>query len=343
MTSSSTARAGGSSPSEATGRPVSISPPSEREVATPCASAIACEPPHGHGPADGVREHHEEEGERPRARRRERPHRVGRVPRQERAGGRLVEPAPGEPGRRAQAERREPRRPAAGAAAGRSGGPSRTSGERRPVAHERADQALGRRGRRRRGRPPSRRPTGAARPRRRRRAGAPAAGRGAPPRGRAPRAGSDDRNGEPSSERVHRRAHVVEMPGQRELLGARAAADRRRALEHAHRAAGLGERDRRRQPVRAGADDDRVELWVRHAGTAWPRTSWEPSPCTYPNGCPRCARRSPPSTTGAAGRRTPSSVVTSPVDAEAPPRATAGCAPSGGPPGGARRSVIPIS
>ena len=303
VTSSSTARAGGSSPSEATGRPVSISPPSEREQRRHRVGDRA-RAAHGDGPADRMREHHQQQGERPG------PGAVsGRIEwaafpaRSARAGSssnrRRVSPA---------AERRPSaanRAAGSGCRGGRSGGPSRTSSERRASRARAGRSALGRRGRRAPSRPPSRRPSGAARPRRRRRAGGPAAGRGAPRAGRAPRAAATTGTAS-RAQRVHRRAHVVEMPGQRELLGARAAADRRRALEHPHRAAGLGKRDRRRQPVRAGADDDRVELWVRHAGTAWPRTAWEPSPCTYPSGCPRCARRSPPSPTGGGGRRTPS-------------------------------------
>ncbi len=62
------------------------------------------------------------------------------------------------------------------------------------------------------------------------------------------------------AERVDRRAHVVAEAGQRQRLAARAAADRRRCLEHAHRAPGLRERDRGRQAVRAGAHHDRVDV-----------------------------------------------------------------------------------
>ena len=62
-------------------------------------------------------------------------------------------------------------------------------------------------------------------------------------------------------ERVDRRADVVDEAGERELSRARAAADRLPRLEHAHRDAGTGQRDRRGQAVRPGADDDRV----RHA------------------------------------------------------------------------------
>ena len=52
--------------------------------------------------------------------------------------------------------------------------------------------------------------------------------------------------------------------GQRQLLGGERAAGPRGALEHEHGAAGPRERDRRREAVRAGADDDRV---VGHPGS----------------------------------------------------------------------------
>ena len=59
-------------------------------------------------------------------------------------------------------------------------------------------------------------------------------------------------------ERVDRRAHVVPESRQRQLGRPRPAADRLRRLQHAHRAAGLCERDRGGQAVRAGADHDGV-------------------------------------------------------------------------------------
>ena len=59
-------------------------------------------------------------------------------------------------------------------------------------------------------------------------------------------------------ERVDGGAHVVAESGQGQLRAAEAAADRRRGLEHEHRAARLGERDRRRQAIRPRADDDRI-------------------------------------------------------------------------------------
>jgi hypothetical protein len=59
-------------------------------------------------------------------------------------------------------------------------------------------------------------------------------------------------------ERVDRGADVVAEPGQRQLRGARSAADRVPRLEHEHGASRLGKSDRGGQPVRAGADDDGV-------------------------------------------------------------------------------------
>ena len=56
--------------------------------------------------------------------------------------------------------------------------------------------------------------------------------------------------------RVHGGADVVHEAGQCQLLGAAAAAHRVRSLEDCHRRAGLGERDRRREPVGTRADDD---------------------------------------------------------------------------------------
>ncbi len=64
--------------------------------------------------------------------------------------------------------------------------------------------------------------------------------------------------GRADHERVDRRADVVAEAGLRQLLGAGAPADRRRRLEHQHRAPRLCDRDRRGEPVRARADDDRV-------------------------------------------------------------------------------------
>ena len=59
-------------------------------------------------------------------------------------------------------------------------------------------------------------------------------------------------------ERVEPGADVVAEAWQRELLRPRAAADSRGRLAHEHRAPRLREHDRRREPVRACPDDDRV-------------------------------------------------------------------------------------
>ena len=75
--------------------------------------------------------------------------------------------------------------------------------------------------------------------------------------------GFDEERRRPS-EWVDRAAHVVDEARQRELGGPAPAADHGRALEHAHRATRAGERDRRSEPVRAAADDDRVEHGIAH-------------------------------------------------------------------------------
>jgi len=59
-------------------------------------------------------------------------------------------------------------------------------------------------------------------------------------------------------ERMDRGADVVPEPRERELRGARAAADRVLRLDDEDGASGLREGDCGREPVRAGADDDRV-------------------------------------------------------------------------------------
>ena len=82
--------------------------------------------------------------------------------------------------------------------------------------------------------------------------------------------GSDAQERRGERERVDRRADVVPEAGQRQLRRARAAADRRGRLEHAHRAARPGERDRGGQAVRARADDDRVQLTYAPYSRAWP-------------------------------------------------------------------------
>jgi hypothetical protein len=57
---------------------------------------------------------------------------------------------------------------------------------------------------------------------------------------------------------VDRRAHVVSEPRQRQFSRASSAPDRLLALEDPDRSSGLRERDRGREPVRPGADDDGV-------------------------------------------------------------------------------------
>ena len=73
------------------------------------------------------------------------------------------------------------------------------------------------------------------------------------------------------AERMDRRADVVPEARQCELLGAQAAADLLRALEHEHADTGPREHDRGSEPVRPGADDDCIgrherKLAIREAG-----------------------------------------------------------------------------
>jgi hypothetical protein len=57
---------------------------------------------------------------------------------------------------------------------------------------------------------------------------------------------------------MDRRADVVAEARERQLCSARSTADRLLRFEDADRASGLRERDSGREPIRPGADDDRV-------------------------------------------------------------------------------------
>ncbi len=121
-------------------------------------------------------------------------------------------------------------------------------------------------------------------------------------------------------ERMDRRAHVVPEPGQRQLVGAHAAADPVGRLVHDHVEAGAGERDRRGEPVRPRTDDDRLTgrrapraHARRRAGTRAP----PPPRCSTPRAAsrrgsgraavqaaaPAAARRAPPRRAGPTGAR----------------------------------------
>ena len=76
-------------------------------------------------------------------------------------------------------------------------------------------------------------------------------------------------------ERVHGTAHVVDEARERQLGGARSAADLRGALQHGHRAARPRKRDRGREPVRAGSDDHGVDRGFGHVRS---RIGWTNSP-----------------------------------------------------------------
>jgi hypothetical protein len=60
------------------------------------------------------------------------------------------------------------------------------------------------------------------------------------------------------NQRMDGRADVVAKAGERELSGARPAADRLLRLEDEDRPAGLRKRDRSGEPVGSGTDDDGV-------------------------------------------------------------------------------------
>ena len=70
--------------------------------------------------------------------------------------------------------------------------------------------------------------------------------------------------GRAGRERMDRRAHVVAVARERQLLGAGAAADVLGRFEHEDRAPLVGEERGRGEAVRARADDDRVVLVCRH-------------------------------------------------------------------------------
>ncbi len=76
-------------------------------------------------------------------------------------------------------------------------------------------------------------------------------------------------------QRVRGRADVVPVAGQRQFLGAAAAARRHGALDQAHPQAGGGQRDRSREAVRPAADHDRVGLAAAH------ERSRQSAPCSW--------------------------------------------------------------
>ena len=125
---------------------------------------------------------------------------------------------------------------------------------------------------------------GTAAPPRRRAAGARSRRPGAPTRARARQrhAREHRRRG---ARRVDRGERVVAEAGQRQLLGAHGAAGRVGGLEHEHRAPGLGEPDRGREPVRARADDHGVAHAASRlaragaAGSARASSPWPQNAC----------------------------------------------------------------
>ena len=177
------------------------------------------------------------------------------------AGSAGAEPEPGHPQRVA--------RPAGPPARARPRRGRRSPG---PAGPNTPRQAV----RRRRARRRSRRASGPSRPPSRRRAGARGRPRGSARPGRARPAAATARNGEATPNGCTAEQTSCRRPGHGQLRGARAAADRVRALEHRDRPARLGERDRGGQPVGPGADDDGVQDHavagadeVTCTGTSW--------------------------------------------------------------------------
>ncbi len=88
--------------------------------------------------------------------------------------------------------------------------------------------------------------------------------------------------GRNATEGIDRAADVVDVAGQRQLGGSDATADRRRRLVQPDRVALPSQRDRRREPIGPGPDDDGVhrsparlvgELRARHGHAAFATTS----------------------------------------------------------------------
>ncbi len=244
----------GSSSSEVTRRPVSSSPPSARRRAT-SASVIRPRAAAGHRPADRVAQGGEQQAEAAGQGRVERAERVRGHAREQRARAVAAEAPP------------QRRRPSAGrggrsAPAPAGGGAPRGAARARRRSDRWRGARAGRPGaRRRRRRPPGRRPS--------RRPSAPAPRRVPSSRGWA-RGASGWTSSIPmllqrqppeegrAGEGVDRRADVVDEAGQRQLGRAAAAPRRVGGLEHQHRAPGLGDRERRGEPVRPRPDDDGV-------------------------------------------------------------------------------------
>ena len=59
---------------------------------------------------------------------------------------------------------------------------------------------------------------------------------------------------------MNRRTHIVAKPGQRQLLGSRASADRLMRFENEDRESRARERDRGSESIRSGADNNGVVL-----------------------------------------------------------------------------------
>ena len=320
-----TARAFGRSGHDRTGEPVTISPPSSVRCAA-SASEIACEPPAGERPAHLVRRDREQQRDAGGGDRGQRHHGVPGQPGQQR-------PRPGSAQQRAGQGRRGQRRPQA-----EPGQPHRVSGpagELRaqhvgrqlvPATAERVDQQpVGERVRAQAARGQPHRPVQhGGRPVRER---VRQRQRGVQPAQAVTGQRQPGQHRRPGAERVHRRAGVVPEAGQCELLGARAAADRRRRLVHAHREPVAGQRDGRGQPVRPRADDDRVQarhparLGHGHGLPGDPPAERRPRLTHEPLSPTRAARRVRPRRPLAAGSRwrSPRPAPRSPTRAQACP------------------------
>ena len=252
-----TARASGSSASEVTRWPVTISPPSERTSAAKGVGdgrGTAAD----HRPADGVGVHAEDEPEAGTQRSIERQHRVRRQAGEQRPGRLAAESRTGESSSRADRGQAEPGH---GQRVARhvDHRPEQLRRQAIRVAHQRREQ-------------PTPRPAVAV-------AEAVRRGRHGPFQQHGPVGRQRVRDGSIGVDQLHamgspvdgpherrrqrqrqdRRAHVVVESGERQLLGPGPATDGRGGLVDADRAPGTEQGDRRGQAVRAGADDDGID------------------------------------------------------------------------------------
>ncbi len=92
---------------------------------------------------------------------------------------------------------------------------------------------------------------------------------------------------------MHGRAHVVDEAGAGERFRAQAAADMVRSFDHGHPPPGPGKRDRGDEPVRPGADDERIGAgrWWVHRPQCRIRVGGHPGGCRPRDGSARTRYR----------------------------------------------------